>query len=102
MYAGISSAGQADPDRFVAQFSGSNRAVAEYLIAEMLDRQPADVQQLLLRTCLLDRANGELADLLTGCPGSERVLLHLEDAKAFGMSFDPERTWFRYHHLFGC
>jgi len=99
--AAISLAGHADPERFVAQFSGSNRAVAEYLIAEMLDRQPADVQQLLLRTCLLDRVNGELADLLTGCPGSERILLQLEDANAFVMSLDPERTWFRYHHLFG-
>jgi len=99
--AAISLAGHADPERFVAQFSGSNRAVAEYLIAEMLDRQPADVQQLLLRTCLLDRVNGELADLLTGCPGSEGILLQLEDANAFVMSLDPERTWFRYHHLFG-
>src|SRR6266481_7686650 len=72
--AAISLAGHADPERFVAQFSGSNRAVAEYLIAEMLERQPADVQQLLVRTSLLDRVNGELADLLTGRPGSERIL----------------------------
>jgi LuxR family maltose regulon positive regulatory protein len=99
--AAISLAGHADPERFVAQFSGSNRAVAEYLIAEMLDRQPADVQQLLLRTCMLDRVNGELADLLTGRLGSERILLQLEDANAFVVSLDPERTWFRYHHLFG-
>src|SRR5262245_43173915 len=67
----------------------------------MLDRQPADVQDLLLRTSLLDRVNGELADLLTGRPGSERILLELEDANAFVVSLDPERTWFRYHHLFG-
>jgi LuxR family maltose regulon positive regulatory protein len=66
----------------------------------MLERQPDDVQQLLLRTSLLDRVNGELADLLTGRPGSERILLELEDANAFVVSLDPERTWFRYHHLF--
>jgi ATP/maltotriose-dependent transcriptional regulator MalT len=70
-------AGRAEPPaatpgfkRFVAEFSGSHRTVAEYLIAEMLDRQPPGVQDLLLRTCLLDRVNGELADVLTGRPGS--------------------------------
>ena len=66
----------------------------------MLECQPAEVQQLLLRTSLLDRVNGELADLLTGHPGSERILLDLEDANAFVLSLDPARTWFRYHRLF--
>jgi LuxR family maltose regulon positive regulatory protein len=99
--AAISLAGHPDPERFVAEFSGSDRTVAEYLIAELLDRQPPDVQQLLLRTSLLDRVNGELADLLTGRPGSEGILLELEDANAFVVSLDPQRTWFRYHHLLG-
>ena len=98
--AALSLAGHPDPERFVAAFSGSDRTVAEYLLAEMLERQPDDVQHLLMRTCLLDRVNGELADLMTGCPGSERILLGLEDANAFVISLDPERTWFRYHHLF--
>jgi LuxR family maltose regulon positive regulatory protein len=89
-----------DPERFVAEFSGSSRTVAEYLLAEMLECQPAEVQQLLLRTSLLDRVNGELADLLTGQPGCERILLDLEDANAFVVSLDPARSWFRYHHLF--
>ena len=99
--AALSLADHPDPEQFVAEFSGSDRTVAEYLIAEMLGRQPDDVQQLLLRTSLLDRVNGELADLLAGRPGSERILLSLEDANAFVVSLDPERTWFRYHHLFG-
>ncbi len=98
--AAISLASSPDPERFVAEFSGSSRTVAEYLLAEMLECQPAEVQQLLLRTSLLDRVNGELADLLTGHPGSERILLGLEDANAFVLSLDPARTWFRYHRLF--
>jgi len=98
--AAIALANHPDPERFVAEFSGSNRTVAEYLLAEMLERQPDDVRDLLLRTSLLDRVNGELADLLTGRTGSERILLELEDANAFVVSLDPERTWFRYHHLF--
>jgi LuxR family maltose regulon positive regulatory protein len=98
--AAMSLAGHPDPERFVTEFSGSDRTVAEYLIAEMLERQPADVQDLLLCTSLLDRVNGELADVLTSRPGSERILLDLEDANAFVESLDPGRTWFRYHHLF--
>ncbi len=98
--AAISLASSPDPERFVAEFSGSSRTVAEYLLAEMLECQPVEVQQLLLRTSLLDRVNGELADLLTGHPGSEGILLDLEDANAFVVSLDPARTWFRYHHLF--
>ncbi len=97
--AALSLAGHPDPERFVTEFSGSERTVAEYLLAEMLDRQPPDVQDVLLRTSMLDRVNGELADLLTGRPGAERILLDLEDANAFVESLDPERAWFRYHHL---
>jgi LuxR family transcriptional regulator, maltose regulon positive regulatory protein len=97
--AAISLVGHPDPERFVAEFSGTDRTVAEYLLAEMLDRQSPDVQDLLLRTSLLDRVNGELADLLTARTGSEKILLDLEDANAFVESTDPERTWFRYHHL---
>ncbi len=98
--AAISLASSTDPERFVAEFSGSSRTVAEYLLAEMLECQPAEVQRLLLRTALLDRVNGELADLLTGRSGSERILLDLEDTNAFVLSLDPARTWFRYHRLF--
>ena len=97
----LSLAGHPDPERFVAEFSGSDRTVAEYLMAEMLERQPPEVQCLLLRTSVLDRVNGELADLLTGATGSERILLELEDANAFVVSLDPGRTWFRYHRMFG-
>ena len=96
----LSLAGHPHAEQFVAEFSGSDRTVAEYLMAEMLDRQPPDVRRLLLRTSLLDRVNGELADLLTGATGSERILLDLEDANAFVVSLDPARTWFRYHHMF--
>jgi LuxR family maltose regulon positive regulatory protein len=98
--AALSLAVETDPEAFVAQFSGSNRVVADYLMAEMLERQPADVQRLLLATSILDRVNAELADLLAETTGSDRILLGLEDANAFVLSLDAQRTWFRYHHLF--
>ena len=98
--AALSLAGHPDPERFAAEFSGSERTVAEYLLAEVLDRQPEAVRRLLLRTSILERVNGELADLLTGVSGGERVLQDLEEANAFVVSLDAARSWFRYHQLF--
>jgi LuxR family maltose regulon positive regulatory protein len=95
----ISLGGHPDPERFVAEFSGTDRAIGEYLMAEMLERQPGEVQSMLLRTSLVDRLNGELADLLAGRSGSEQMLLELEEANAFVVSLDAQRTWFRYHQL---
>jgi LuxR family maltose regulon positive regulatory protein len=95
--AALALAGHPHPEKFVTDFSGSDRTVADYLMAEMLQRQPPDTQRLLLATSLLDRVNGELGDLLTGSTGSEHILLDLEDANAFVTSLDPDRTWFRYH-----
>jgi LuxR family maltose regulon positive regulatory protein len=98
--AALSLAGHPDPDRFAAEFSGSERTVAEYLLAEVLDRQPEPVRQLLLRTSILELVNGELADLLTGGSGGERILQDLEQANAFVVSLDASRSSFRYHQMF--
>jgi LuxR family maltose regulon positive regulatory protein len=98
--AALSLAGHPDPGRFAAEFSGSQRTVAEYLLAEVLDRQPEEVRRLLLRTSILERVNGELADLLSRGSGAERLLQDLEETNAFVLSLDASRTWFRYHHLF--
>src|SRR6266699_2297635 len=95
----ISLSGHPEPERFVDEFSGTDRAIGEYLMAEMLERQPSEVQRMLLRTSLVERLNGELADLLADRSGSEQILLELEDANAFVVSLDAQRTWFRYHQL---
>jgi LuxR family maltose regulon positive regulatory protein len=98
--AALSLAGHPDPERFAAEFSGSERTVADYLLAEVLERQPEEVRRLLLRTSVLERISGELADLLTGGSGGERMLQELEAANAFVVSLDAGRSWFRYHRLF--
>ena len=98
--AALSLAGHPEPERFVEEFSGSERTVADYLLAEVLERQPGDVRRLLLRTSILERVNGELADILTGASGSEGILHGLERANAFVVALDAERSWFRYHSLF--
>jgi LuxR family transcriptional regulator, maltose regulon positive regulatory protein len=98
--AALSLAGHPDPVRFAAEFSGTDRTVAEYLLAEVLDRQSEEVRRLLLRTSVLDRVSGPLADALTGRPGGERILQDLEQAGAFVVALDGRRSWFRYHQLF--
>ncbi len=98
--AALSLAGDADPERFAAEFSGSERTVAEYLLAEVLDRQSDQARRLLLRTSVLERVSGPLADLLSGGNGGERILQDLEAANAFVVALDARRSWFRYHHLF--
>ena len=98
--AALSLAGHHDPERFAAAFAGSERTVAEYLVAEVLDRQPERVRRVLLRTSVLERVSGPLADLLTGGSDGQRVLQELEEAGAFVVSLDPRRSWFRYHRLF--
>jgi LuxR family transcriptional regulator, maltose regulon positive regulatory protein len=98
--AALSLAGHPDPERFAAEFSGSERTVAEYLLAEVLDRQSEEVRQLLLRTSVLEQVSGPLADVLRGGSGGERILQELEQAGAFVVSVDARRSWFRYHQLF--
>ncbi len=98
--AALSLAGHPDPERFAAEFSGSERAVSEYLLAEVLERQPDESRRLLLRTSVLERVSGPLADVLTGGSDGERILQELEQANAFVVPLDAGRTWFRYHRLF--
>ena len=98
--AAISLAHHPDPERFVTEFSGSERNVAAYLLAEVLQRQTPEVRDMLLRTSVLERVCGPVADFLTGGSGAERMLQELEDANAFVTSLDARRVWFRYHRLF--
>ena len=98
--AALSAALHPDPARFAAEFSGTDRTVAEYLLAEVLERQPEEVRRLLLRTSILERVSGPLADVLTGSSGGERILQDLEQAGAFVVSLHADRSWFRYHRLF--
>ena len=98
--AALSLTGHPDPERFAGEFGGSERTVAEYLLAEVLEQQNEEVRRLLSRTSVLERVSGPLADLLTGGSGGERILHKLEQSGAFVVALDARRSWFRYHRLF--
>jgi len=101
--AALAMQGEQDTPRFIQSFTGSHRFVLDYLLEEVLQRQPPDIQDFLLRTSILDRICGSLCDAILGAsPGSgQSVLESLERANLFIVPLDGERRWYRYHHLFG-
>ena len=98
--AGLSMRKQANLKSFIADFSGSQRHILDYLTDEVIQQQPEGIRTFLLQTAILDRLSGPLCDALTGRSDSDRVLAHLEAANLFVIPLDEERCWYRYHHLF--
>lgn len=99
--AGISLQGKADPSRFIQTFSGSNRYILDYLTDEILDQQPAEVQDFLLHTSILERLSAPLCEAVTDGSGNAHTMLkYLEKNNLFLIPMDQERLWYRYHHLF--
>jgi LuxR family maltose regulon positive regulatory protein len=115
-----------DASSFVRAFSGSHRFILDYLVEEVLDRQPAEIQVFLLQTSILERLTASLCDAVrfgfakapssssgtavrfgeAEAPSSSRgedsqvILEHLEQANLFLVPLDDERRWYRYHRLF--
>jgi LuxR family maltose regulon positive regulatory protein len=98
--AALSLQGRDDAPTFIQAFRGSHRFILDYLVEEVLDRQPGDVQDFLHQTAVLDRLTAPLCDSLTGRADSQAVLTRLERANLFLVPLDDERLWYRYHHLF--
>jgi LuxR family maltose regulon positive regulatory protein len=93
---------QHSPDRgaFIAGFAGDDRAVTDYLASEVLEAHDEDTLGFLLRTSIVERLNGELAEALGGIPDGRRALRDVIRAEGFVESQDSTGTWVRYHPLF--
>jgi len=91
---------QPDLHRYVMELAGDDRSLAGYLVSEVLEQQPAELRSFLLRTCVVDRLSGELADALTGRDDGERTLARLEQANAFVAALGSRHERYRYHPLF--
>jgi LuxR family maltose regulon positive regulatory protein len=100
--AALSMQGLEDTAGFIQSFTGSHHFVLDYLIEEVLQKQPESVQNFLLLTSILERICGPLCDAVL--PGSsdagEETLVYLDRANLFIIPLDNERHWYRYHHLF--
>ncbi len=92
--------GCGDVVAFVEAFSGSHRFILDYLVEEVLDRQPDEVRAFLFDTCVLEQLTGGLCDALTGRSDGQAMLETLERENLFVVPLDDERRWYRYHHLF--
>jgi LuxR family transcriptional regulator, maltose regulon positive regulatory protein len=98
--AALSMQGRDDVAGFIAGFAGDDRYVVDYLVEEVLQRQPDRVQAFLLQTCILGRLNGPLCDAVTGQGGGKAMLEALDRGNLFLVPLDDRRRWYRYHHLF--
>ncbi|RFU22019.1 LuxR C-terminal-related transcriptional regulator [Geodermatophilus marinus] len=97
--AGLALAVEPDPAGFVARFAGDDRAIADYLVSEILSRQPEHVQRFLLDTCVAEELTVELAAALSGRADAGALLDGLERANALVNRLGRLGTWYRYHAL---
>jgi LuxR family transcriptional regulator, maltose regulon positive regulatory protein len=89
-----------DVPGFIEAFAGDHRYIVDYLVEEVLQRQPEAIRSFLLQTSLLERLNGSLCDAITDQPGGKARLEALQRGNFFLIPLDDKRHWFRYHHLF--
>ncbi len=98
--AALSLQGREDAAGFIETFAGDDRFVVDYLVEEVLQRQPNRVRRFLLQTSILSRLTGPLCDALTGDDDGTAMLETLERTNLFVVPLDDQRRWYRYHHLF--
>ncbi|HEU5013040.1 MAG TPA: AAA family ATPase, partial [Roseiflexaceae bacterium] len=99
--AALSMRGRDDMSQFVQAFAGDNRYIMDYLIEEVLQRQPETIRSFLLQTSILERLYGPLCDAVSGLQGGSARLETLHRGNFFVVPLDDKRRWYRYHHLFG-
>jgi LuxR family maltose regulon positive regulatory protein len=98
--AGLSMKSCEDIPSFIKTFAGDDRYVVGYLVEEVLNRQPAQIQEFLLKTSILNRLSAPLCDFVINETGSQTILDTLENINLFIIPLDNKRRWYRYHHLF--
>src|SRR5256886_3195595 len=98
--AALSMQGHQDVPGFIRAFAGDHRYIVDYLVEEVLQRQPEPVRSFLLQTSILDRLSGPLCDAVTGQEEGNARVEALERGNFFVVPLDDKRHWYRYHHLF--
>ena len=91
---------QKDVSGFVQSFTAGHRFVLDFLVEEVLERQPEKIQTFLLQTAILDRLTAPLCDAVTGQEDGQATLERLDRANLFIVPLDDGRQWYRFHHLF--
>jgi LuxR family transcriptional regulator, maltose regulon positive regulatory protein len=89
-----------NPSGFIEHFAGADATISDYLVSEVLARQPRELRAFLLRTSVVDTLSAELADALTGTTDGHAMLARLEHGGVLTTPLDERGTWHRYHPLF--
>jgi ATP/maltotriose-dependent transcriptional regulator MalT len=97
---GLSLRDRDDAEQYIASFAGDDRQIVDYLVAEVIDRQPPDTRRFLLRSSILERLCAAACDAVLERDDSRQALVALEHANLFVIPLDVQRIWYRYHHLF--
>ncbi|TAM13080.1 MAG: hypothetical protein EPN72_12375 [Nevskiaceae bacterium] len=98
--AGVALGGVGDVDQFLDHFSGEHESISDFLSEEVFQRQSVDLQNFLMVTSLLERFCSSLTDALMERRDGRRMIDEIERRNLPMFSLDPERHWYRYHHLF--
>ncbi len=96
----LSLQGRKNKSDLISEFAGNDRFILDYLVEEVLNSQPPNVQDFLLQTAVLNRLSGDLCNALTEKTDGQMMLEQLERANLFLFPLDNKAEWFRYHHLF--
>jgi len=84
----------------IGRFTGDHGHIADYLADHVLATLSEDLQEFLLQTSILERFNASLAGAVCDRPDAWEALWRLEHLHALLIPMDPERNWYRFHHLF--
>jgi LuxR family maltose regulon positive regulatory protein len=98
--AALSIGKHANPRQFIANFTGSQQFVLEYLVEEVLSHQSEQTRRFLLQTSILDRLCPSLCDAVAEADGGEALLEQLRRDNLFVVPLGDQRVWYRYHRLF--
>lgn len=96
----LSLQGREDKSEFISEFSGNHHHVIDYLVDEVMSRQPERIQQFLFQTSILDRFSASICDFVLELSNSNDIIQQLEEGNLFLIPLDSEHIWYRYHHLF--
>lgn len=98
----LSLQGTANSESLIDSFKGNQQHILDYLLEEILERQPQSLQSFLLRTSILEQMCASLCDAVVGdaTMNGATTLEQLERLNLFLVPLDQDRIWYRYHHLF--
>jgi LuxR family maltose regulon positive regulatory protein len=77
----------------------ANLDASEFLWAEVIAGQSADVRSFLTQIAVLDTFSSDLCDAVTGLSNGKAMIRRLKEAHLFLVPLDDRNVWFRFHHM---